>query len=106
MHARNSIATSTPTVDGERLYLAWATPGQYMVQAPIVLDRQRKSGKRTSAPIRVSTVCAPVLYEDLLILSNEQDKKGSLHAPDTKTGNKVWKVPRNSGNATYSTPCI
>ena len=40
MHARNSIATSTPCVDKDRLYLTWATPAHLIVQA---LDR--KTGK-------------------------------------------------------------
>ena len=31
-HKRNSIATSTPCVDAERLYLAWATPANLVVQ--------------------------------------------------------------------------
>src|ERR1019366_2679945 len=105
--ARNHIATSTPTVDAERLYLAWATPTHYLVQA---LDRQTGKdvwkadlGKYVS---QHGFGASPILYEDLLILSNEQDKTGSLHALDVKTGNEVWKLPRNSGNATYSAPCI
>ena len=107
MHARNSIATSTPCVDKDRLYLTWATPARYVVQA---LDRktgkdvwQIDLGKYVS---QHGFGASPILYEDLLILTNEQDKTGSLHALDTKTGKEVWKLPRNSGNATYSAPCI
>lgn len=106
-HKRNSIATSTPTVDADRLYLAWATPQQYIVQA---LDRltgknvwQIDLGSYTS---QHGFGVSPILFEDLLILPNEQDKKGSLHAVEAKTGKKVWTIPRNSGNATYSTPCV
>ena len=107
MHKRNSIATSTPTVDADRLYLAWATPQQYIVQA---LDRltgkniwQIDLGSYTS---QHGFGVSPILFEDLLILANEQDKKGSLHAVEAKTGKKVWTIQRNSGNATYSTPCV
>ncbi len=107
MHKRNSIATSTPTVDADRLYLAWATPQHYAVQA---LDRltgksvwQIDLGKYTS---QHGFGVSPILFEDLLILPNEQDKKGSLHAVEAKTGKEVWKITRNSGNATYSTPCV
>ena len=107
MHARNRIATSTPTVDAERLYLAWATPQHYVVQA---LDR--RTGKdiwKVDLGPYISQHgfgASPILYDNLLILSNEQDKKGSLHALDVVTGKEVWKLPRNSGNATYSAPCI
>ena len=107
LHKRNSVATSTPTVDADRIYLAWATPANYVVQA---LDR--KTGKdvwKVDLGKYVSQHgfgASPVLYEDLLILTNEQDKGGSLHALDAKTGKEVWKLPRNSGNATYSAPCV
>ena len=49
---------------------------------------------------------SPIRYEDLLILSNDQDKKGSLVALEAATGKKVWELARQSGNATYSTPCV
>jgi hypothetical protein len=107
MHKRNSIATSTPCVDAERLYLAWSTPDNFVVQA---LDRktgkdawQISLGKYKS---QHGFGASPILYEDLLIVTNEQDKTGSLHAFETKTGQEIWKLPRNSGNATYSAPCI
>lgn len=107
MHKRNSIATSTPCVDAERLYLAWATPENFVVQA---VDRLTgKDAWKVNLGKYVSQHgfgASPILYEDLLILSNEQDKKGSLHALDTRTGKEVWKLPRNSGNATYSAPCV
>ncbi len=107
LHKRNSIATSTPCVDAERLYLTWATPQHYVVQA-----LERKTGKdlwKIDLGVYVSQHgfgASPILYEDLLILTNEQDKAGSLHALDVKTGKEVWKIARNSGNATYSAPCI
>ena len=107
MHKRNSIATSTPCVDDERLYLTWSTPAHYVVQA-----LERKTGKdawKIDLGPYVSQHgfgASPILYEDLLILTNEQDKGGSLHALDTKSGKEVWRLPRNSGNATYSAPCI
>jgi outer membrane protein assembly factor BamB len=107
LHKRNSIATSTPTVDADRLYLAWATPQHYVVQA---LDRRtgKDVWKIDLGPYisQHGFGASPVLYEDLLVLCNEQDKKGSLHAVEAKTGKEVWRIPRNSGNATYSAPCI
>jgi outer membrane protein assembly factor BamB len=107
LHPRNSIATATPAVDADRLYLAWATPKHYVVQA---LDRRTgKDGWQIDLGPYVSQHgfgASPILYEDLLILGNEQDKKGSLHAVEAKTGKEVWRIPRNSGNATYSVPCI
>jgi outer membrane protein assembly factor BamB len=107
LHERNRIATATPTVDTERLYLTWATPKHYLVQA---LDRMTGKDVWTAdlGPYvsQHGFGASPILHDDLLILSNEQDKNGSLHALDAKTGKEVWKISRHSGNATYSAPCI
>jgi outer membrane protein assembly factor BamB len=106
-HNRNSMATSTPAVDRDRLYLSWATPDRYRVQA---LDR--RTGKdvwQVDLGPYVSQHgfgASPILFEDLLILTNEQDGKGAVVALEAGTGKKVWEVPRHSGNATYSTPCV
>jgi outer membrane protein assembly factor BamB len=108
MHKRNTSATSTPTVDSERVYLVWASPKNYSV---IALDRLtgKDAWKVDLGPYigNHGFGASLMMYDDLLILTNEQDKKGSsLLALDGKTGKKVWDIPRNSGNATYSTPCI
>lgn len=107
LHKRNTIATSTPTVDAERVYLAWATPSQYVVQA---LDRLtgKDDWKIELGPYisQHGFGASLIRHDDLLILTNEQDKKSSLLAVDARSGKKVWEIPRNSGNATYSTPCI
>jgi outer membrane protein assembly factor BamB len=107
IHKRNSIATATPTVDTERVYVAWATPQHYLVQA---LDRQtgKDVWKIDLGPFisQHGFGPSPILYEDLLILCNEQDAKSFLTAVETRTGKEVWKLPRNSGNATYATPCV
>ena len=90
-----------------RLPQAWATPNRYLVQA---LDRltgkdiwQADLGPYVS---QHGFGASPILFEDLLILPNEQDKKGTLLALDARSGKKMWEIPRHSGNATYSTPCI
>lgn len=49
---------------------------------------------------------SPILFENLVILANDQDKKGYIVALDKSNGQQVWKLPRNSGNATYSTPLL
>ena len=49
---------------------------------------------------------SPILYEDLLILCNEQDAKSFITAVEARTGKEVWKLPPHRANATYSTPCV
>ena len=50
---------------------------------------------------------SPIVFEDLLIVPNDQEKGGGAHyGLDSSTGEIVWKVPRGSKRLTYSTPCI
>lgn len=106
MHLRNSVATGTPAVDADRVYAAFSTPDQFTV---IALDHSGKVswqvdlGRYSSQHGFGSSL---VVHEDLLIVPNEQDGGGWLHGLDKATGQERWKVKRNSGNATYSTPCV
>jgi outer membrane protein assembly factor BamB len=106
MHRRNSVATATPAVDAQRLYLSWATPDQLMVMA---LDHQGKTVWETGLgpyPSQHGYGVSPIRFEDLLIVPNEQDGGGSLVALEANSGKVRWQVPRHGKNATYSTPCI
>lgn len=106
MHKRNSVATSTPTVDGDRVYLCWAAPENLEV---IALDHAGKEVWKTPLGPHKSKHgfgVSPILHGDLLILPNDQDKQGDLVALEKATGKVRWKIPRRSGNATYSTPCL
>ena len=105
-HKRNSRASSTPVVDGERVYVLWGSPKQLLAMA---VDHQGK----TVWEVNLGTykgghgyAVSPILFEKLLIIPNEQDKGGSLLALDAATGKKKWEVPRIAGVAHYSTPCI
>ena len=105
-HQRNSIATSTPAVDSERVYLAWATPEKLTLMA---LDHQGEVvWQNDHGPFKSQHGfgVSPILHGDLVILPNDQDNAGSIIAVEAKTGKVRWTVPRKPKNATYSTPCI
>ena len=74
-------------------------------------DGQEK-WKRNLGPFvsQHSAGVSPILYKDLVILVNSQDKEGggqsSVLAVDKKTGENVWQLPLQSTNVPYSTPCI
>jgi outer membrane protein assembly factor BamB len=106
IHLQNSFASSTPAVDEQRVYILWGSPESYRV---IALDHdgtqvwdadlgpfQAEHGFGTS----------PIVYDDLVIVNNDQDGASSLVALDRKTGDVRWKVPRSTARVAYSTPCI
>jgi outer membrane protein assembly factor BamB len=108
-HERNSFASATPTVDGRHVYVSWATPKQFTVMA---LDHdgnpkwEKPLGPYTS---RWGHGASLVLFEDLLIVTNEQ-RSGSVLALKTATGDTAWSLTRpartKSYDMTYATPCV
>ncbi len=105
-HRRNSFATSTPVVDAKHLYVSWGSPADYTVTAyhhdgKIVWrkDFGPFKSKHGFGP-------SPILVDDLLVLAGDQDKRGYLLAVNKNNGKVQWKIPRKSGNATFSTPCV
>jgi len=116
LHLRNTFASGTPAVDGQRVYVAWAMPEKVTFLA---LDHQGRDvwnldlGTWTS---QHGFGLSPMLFEDLVILSNNQQaqeldpgqKPGESYmlALDAKSGVERWRTPRTSVRVCYSTPCI
>jgi outer membrane protein assembly factor BamB len=108
-HDHNSFASSTPACDAEYVYLAWATPEECTLLA---LDHQGNEAWRTSLGTFVSQHgfgTSPIVYEGLVIITNDQDGESFITAVDRSTGETRWKHPRKvvpRQNASYSTPMI
>jgi outer membrane protein assembly factor BamB len=109
IHVQNTLASSTPTVDAERVYCAWATPEE-LTMAALTHDG-RLTWKINLGPF-VSLhgfAASPICFEDLVILTNDQDADSFLVAVEAATGNVRWKVPRlirEEQSASYATPCV
>ncbi|GIW79523.1 MAG: serine/threonine protein kinase [Gemmatales bacterium] len=105
-HRRNSVATSTPAADARHVYVAWGVPEQCVLMA---LDHNGKTvWEKDLGPFKGNHGfgASPVVVGDRVILANDQDGKGYVIALKATDGSVCWKLPRQSGNATYSTPCL
>jgi len=105
-HKFNSFASSSPAVDAERVYVLWSEPDHYRVAA---LDHAGKQiWERDLGPFasQHGSGVSPILYEDRIIVGNEQDGESSILALEAGTGRTLWKTPRRSAVAAYSTPCV
>ena len=49
---------------------------------------------------------SPIVYEDMVILANEQDGDSFLIAVDAATGKTRWQTARQTVETAYSTPCV
>lgn len=105
-HARNSYATPTPAVDADHVYVAWSSPEEY---AFLALDHAgNEVWRRNLGAFKSQHSCgtSPVVFEDMVILGNDQDGDSYLLAVDRMTGKTVWQTPRRTDVVAYSTPCL
>jgi outer membrane protein assembly factor BamB len=105
-HAKSSWASSTPATDGERVYVAFADKESYTLAAYDfdggLVWRQNLGPYESQHGLGVS----PIVYEDLVILPNDQRGPSSVMAFDAKTGRIVWSTLRTFREASYATPIV
>ena len=112
-HRLNTYATTTPVIDGKRLFYSIASPEAYRVFA---LDKQ------TGEPLWMRNL-GPFISENgigysltvaggRLIVPNEQKEKEKageeceILALNPETGETVWRLPRKALHTPKSTPCL
>jgi len=105
-HDSNSFATSTPTVDSQRIYVLRSDGARNLLLA---LDhRGGKVWEEDLGPFAMhhGGGNSPILHDGAVVLANEQETDSFLIAVDARTGETRWKTPRQSKSGNYSTPCV
>ena len=107
-HNYNTLASGTPAVDAERVYVS-RTDQQH--NTLIALDHDgKKVWERDLGAFKAQHGAggSPIVYDGKVIFANEQDGESFLIALDARTGEDRWKTPRETkpSSAAYSTPCI
>lgn len=103
----NSFASPTPALDAKHAYLTWATPTQY-VAAAFSLEDGKELWRREFEPFdsEHGLGASPIVWEDLVIVPDDQDGTSSVIALEAATGKTRWQVARRSTKAAFATPCI
>jgi outer membrane protein assembly factor BamB len=101
IHAKNSHASPTPVLEGDRIYVHFGSHGTACV---------RKSGDvvwrtRLEYYHRHGPGGSPIVYKDLLLLSADGYDAQYVVALDKHSGKVRWKKPR-AGYQAYTTPLI
>jgi len=86
--ARHGYSTSTPTTDGERLYVFFGKSGVFCFDFDGQLQWHATVGDKTTG---WGSSTSPVLYNNLLII-NAAVESGALVALDKATGTEVWRA--------------
>jgi outer membrane protein assembly factor BamB len=103
LYWKNTLASSTPVTDGERVIVFFGNAG--LVCCDFAGERLWHTDLGTF-PTMHGPGSTPVLYEDLVIVIQEQNVGTSLCAAfDKRTGREVWSKPRPNSMG-WSSPLV
>jgi outer membrane protein assembly factor BamB len=109
IHQLNTLASSTPCVDEDRVYCAWSTPEEFTLLA--LTHDGEPVWKANLGPFvsQHGFGTSPIIVDDLVIITNDQDAESFVIAVDRASGATKWKVDRKhlpEQNTSYATPCL
>ncbi len=96
----HGYAASTPTTDGQRLYVFFGKSGVFCFDLDGNQLWQTSVGENTNG---WGSGCSPLLYKNLLIV-NASVESGSLVALDKMSGEEVWRA--KGINSSWNTPML
>jgi outer membrane protein assembly factor BamB len=105
-HPKNSFASSTPATDGKQVYVMFWDGSKTFLSAydfdgKLVWRRDLGSFKSQHGP-----GVSPIVFQDKVVLPDDQDGSSVLIAVEAKTGKPAWKAKRTAFRACYSTPFV
>jgi len=105
-HDLNSYASSTPATDGQSVYVAFLDGDQMAVAAYDFSGQQQWLVRPGGFSSKHGFCSCPVVFEDTVIVNGDHDGDSYLVALNRRTGETVWKVPRDNHTRSYCTPII
>lgn len=105
-HRQNSSASGSVAVDETGCYWTWATPAGLLVEAFTLEGEPAWRVDLGPHAAEHGYGATPALWRDLLIVPNDQDGDSFVVALETATGRERWRLPRQSGKASYATPLV
>lgn len=102
IHSKNSHASPTPVIQGDKVYVHFGRHGTACLNTngdilwKTELEYNHRHGPGGS----------PILFQDLLIIACDGTDIQYMVALDKNTGKEAWKTPRVEGRMAYSTPTM
>ena len=105
-HRLNSLASSTPATDGERVFATFLDGDQVVVAAYDFAGKQlwlQRPGVFKSVHGFCST---PILHRDKVIVNCDHDGEGYIVALAREDGRELWRIDRPNNTRSYCAPLI
>ncbi len=105
-HPKNTLASSTPAVDGERVYvLVWDGVENHL-QALDLEGKALWSRDLGGFKSQHGSGTSPMVFKNKVFVANDQDGAAEVVAFDSATGKDVWRATREPFRACYSVPFV
>jgi outer membrane protein assembly factor BamB len=106
INPHNSLASSTPAIDGERVYaVIWdgdrVSLSAYDYQGAALWQRDLGGFRSQHGP-----AFSPVVVDGKVVVCDDQDGSAALLAFDARTGKPAWQAKRKAYRACYSVPFL
>jgi hypothetical protein len=106
IHRENSLASSTPVTDGERVFTSFQNGKRADLQCYDFEGEQRWSAQPLEFAGEHGYSYTPVIYRDLLIFDCRQEGEAALLALDKRTGKVRWRVEPSRRRISHITPLL
>lgn len=109
-HIKATYANSTPATDGRYVVTFFGSQGLYTYDIRGRLVWKKDLGRLNAGAYDLpdyewGTASSPIIYKDLVIVQCDQQQGSFITAVNIKTGNTVWKTPREE-LPSWGTPTI
>ena len=106
LHLKNSYASSTPAANASAVVATFADDKSYVVAAFDHDGQPLWKHDLGSFESQHGQGSSPIIWNDLVIVPNDQDGPSAILAFDVHDGHEVWKANHPPGNTAYGTPLV
>jgi outer membrane protein assembly factor BamB len=106
IHTKNTLASSTPACDGERVYALFWDGSSLALHAYDLAGQPVWHRTLGGFKSQHGAGASPVVHAGKVFVNYDQDDAADLVAFDAKTGEPAWSVKRKAFRACYSTPYV
>ena len=106
VHETNSHASTTPAADDKRVYFYFSSLGLVALDAQTGRDVWHQELPTPYFVFKWGPAMSPVLYQDKVLLCQDDDLYPAFYAFDKTTGDVLWKDDRSDMAVNYSHPVI
>lgn len=105
-HLKNSLASSTPATDGERVYASFWDGEKVVLHAFDMEGKPLWTQELGKFKSQHGYGGSPIIWQDKVFVNFDQDGAAAILAFDAKTGKPAWDKPRDAFRTCYSTPFL